>query len=355
MSAAPASPNLTTIQSLRGFAALAVLIAHVRSSELKFDPTPILGDWALIGFAGVDLFFVISGFVMVWVSGALQGKISALPGFWAARIARIYPLWWLVLSAIVAVWLIRRDWVYSSVTTQPDLLRSYLLLPAQGLPLHAVGWTLVHEVWFYFVFGLLLIAPKRFLPALLVGWAALVIVGALLFPRPSDPFLALMRHPLTLEFILGAAIGWIATRKQLPYARIVLQLGICWFIIATLSVGMNPARVFEDEWQRVLYFAIPCAMLVWGWVGLEQGGTQSRKWSQMLGNWSYALYLIHVPVYGAVGRLCAPLAQPGPWDNLALICVAIGTAIVAAWILHIGFERPVQRLAQRLISRGGAR
>jgi peptidoglycan/LPS O-acetylase OafA/YrhL len=81
---------------------------------------------------------------------------------------------------------------------------------------------------------------------------------------------------------------------------------------------------------------------------LEQDGYKSPQWSKSLGDWSYALYLIHVPVFAALGRLAAPFSGPGPLDNLILLTVTLAAAIVAAWILHVGFDRPVQKLAARL-------
>jgi exopolysaccharide production protein ExoZ len=96
--------NLTTLQSLRGFAALAVCIAHLQGVEAKLGGSLILGKWAEIGFAGVDLFFVISGFVMAWVTRADQGHIAAIPRFYLHRFARIYPLWWCLLPSLQSGW-----------------------------------------------------------------------------------------------------------------------------------------------------------------------------------------------------------------------------------------------------------
>jgi exopolysaccharide production protein ExoZ len=349
---ASTNTNLTSIQSLRGFAALAVCLAHLHAVETKFGGAPLLGNWAISGFAGVDLFFVISGFVMVWVTRADQGQASALPAFWLARFMRIYPLWWLVLSAIVAVWMIKPGWVYASHLTDPNILRSYLLFPAKELPLHAVGWTLIHEVWFYLVFGLLLLAPARFFPALLVVWAAIVASAALVLTSPLDPVVALIRHPLTLEFVLGAGIGMLASKRIFPAPRLMLQFGCFVLLLSILSIRENPTAFFGQEWPRVWQFGLPAALILWGWVGLEQqSGSHTPRWSQALGNWSYGLYLIHVPVFVAIGRLAAPLSREGQLDNIALLTVALAGAIGTAYVLHVMFERPVGKLAHNLVGR----
>ena len=119
-------------------------------------------------------------------------------------------------------------------------------------------------------------------------------------------------------------------------------------LLSALALRENAPAMFAQEWPRLLYFGVPAALLVWGCVGLEQDGYKSPQWSESLGDWSYALYLIHVPVFAALGRLAAPFSRPGPLDNLILLTVALAAAIVAAWILHLGFDKPLQRLVARL-------
>lgn len=344
-----AGASLGSIQLLRGLAALAVALAHLHAVESRLAGAPLLGSWALAGFGGVDLFFVISGFVMVWTTRDLQGRAGAVPGFAFARAARIYPLWWLVCGALVAVWLVRPEWVYASHHTQaPDILRSLLLVPAPTLPLHAVGWTLIHELWFYLVFAALLLAPARWLPGLLGLWALVVAGAALALPAPQSPLLALVRHPLTLEFILGAGVGLMATRGIWPAPGLLVQVGLVWMAVAAIAARSDANVLFAGEWWRVVAFGLPSALLVWGLAGMERQGWRAPRFGVRLGDWSYALYLIHVPVFAALGRLAAPVSTQGQLDSLILLPAALVAAIAAAAILHIAFERPVQKAASRV-------
>jgi exopolysaccharide production protein ExoZ len=319
--------------------------------EAKLGGSLLLGAWSGIGFAGVDLFFVISGFVMVWVTRADQGQIAAIPRFYVHRFARIYPLWWIVLSAIVAVWLIRPDWVYSSQQSQPDLLRSYFLLPDKALPLHAVGWTLIHEVWFYLVFGACLIAPKKALPFLLLFWATVVSAAALILPSPADPLIALIRHPLTLEFLIGAFVGLLTTSGVFFSPQVIFRAGLILAVFSFASILDAPTPAFESETKRVFLFGVPFGLIVWGWVGCDVQGYRAPKWSSRLGDWSYGLYLIHVPVFVAIVRLAAPFSHPGPFDNLIILSVALGVAIFAAYVMHILIERPLAKFVKDLFPR----
>jgi peptidoglycan/LPS O-acetylase OafA/YrhL len=342
--------GLGSVQMLRGLAALAVALAHLHAVEKFLGDARLLGSWAQAGFGGVDLFFVISGFVMVWTTAGAQGRADVIPAFVWARISRIYPLWWLVCGALVAVWMVRPDWVFAShhAGAPPDILTSMLLVPDTTEPLHTVGWTLIHELWFYAVFAVLLLVPARLLPLALGGWALVVAVAALLMPAPENPWLRLVRHPLTLEFIVGAGVGLAAVRGWFPAPRLLVQGAVIWLVLVALAVRGDAPALFAQEWWRVLAVGLPCAALVWGLVGLERGGWRSPRALVRLGDWSYALYLIHVPVFAALGRLAAPLGSDGLADSLVAVPVALVVALAAAVILHLLFEKPVLALAARM-------
>ena len=118
--------------------------------------------------SGVDLFFVISGFVMVTITGNQFQRAGFVREFLFHRITRIYPLYWLFTLLALAVLLARPDMLKRSFEAQ-ELVRSVLLLPQDGLPLLMVGWTLIHEMYFYIVFSLLLVSERRVLLLLLLG------------------------------------------------------------------------------------------------------------------------------------------------------------------------------------------
>lgn len=343
--------KLSTIQMLRGLAALAVAFAHLSASELKLGGSSILGKWTLNGFAGLDLFFVISGFVMVWVTGSRHKSAQGVGEFWLLRLIRIYPLWWLVCGAIFIVWLIKPEWVFQSQIATPNIIKSFLLLPDYSLPLHAVGWTLIHELWFYVVFGLFMFAPRRFLPVLLTIWGSIILVFAIVGFEPVTPWLKLIRHPLSLEFIAGAFVGLFALANILPFPKTLIAVSLVGFALCAVNIGNNGQTFFAGEWQRVIYFAMPSALLLWGLVGLEKKGIAAPKPLVKLGDWSYALYLIHVPVFSAILRLTMPMSQDGIIDNFIYILASIIIAIFAAFILHNFFERPILKIANAAVRR----
>ena len=137
--------ELRTIQAARAIAANLVVFSHLFFVEAKYTASSILPAFTLYGIAGVDLFFVVSGFIMVAVAGRDRGPIEFL---WR-RATRIYPTYWLVSLTVRATSLIAPTFVNSSITTPISLWRSFLLIPDRTFPLLAVGWTLVYEMYFY--------------------------------------------------------------------------------------------------------------------------------------------------------------------------------------------------------------
>ena len=137
--------QLRTIQMARGVAANLVVFSHLFFVESKYTAAGVLPAFTLYGIAGVDLFFVLSGFIMVAVAGRDIGPIEFL---WR-RATRVYPTYWLISLAVLAVAIVAPAIVNSSIQVPISLWRSFLLIPDRTLPLLAVGWTLVHEMYFY--------------------------------------------------------------------------------------------------------------------------------------------------------------------------------------------------------------
>ena len=175
--------KLQSIQALRGVAVLAVVLFHLLTVEEKYGGSKtILSSFFQFGMFGVDLFFVISGFVMITVTrGKFQYHKEALK-FIYHRVVRIYPTYWVYSILVLGVFLIKPSWVNSSQGNQVDILASFLLLPSQTLPLVMVGWTLIHEMYFYLVFSLILmlVPEKKILPAILLWGVTIVCLNLFL-------------------------------------------------------------------------------------------------------------------------------------------------------------------------------
>jgi peptidoglycan/LPS O-acetylase OafA/YrhL len=334
--------HLAQIQSLRGVAALLVMVSHLVQIEARSVSRPILPDSFTYGMLGVDLFFVISGFIMVFVTRdwVKPGRIGE---FLFSRAARIYPLYWIVSLALFAVWIIRPELVFSSSPNQPNLLNSVLLFPSYAYPLLEVGWTLVYEMGFYFVFALLLLLPARARPIGLCLWGVIVALGLAFGWQSTHAVMFHLINPLTFEFLGGAAMGlaflrWEGSRTWGWGLVIVGGLSLAlWFVIG--------GATFEDGWPRVIRFTAPSAALVLGAALLDRHGISPFKPLATLGDWSYSLYLTHLlslvlvsKIWRALGLELTPL----------FLILAVSFAILVSGLTYRIIEAPLHTGARKI-------
>src|SRR6185437_8974059 len=225
-----------TIQVLRGVAALLVVLFHLVDAERIYGRGPMLLDGiARLGFAGVDVFFVISGFVMVSVTQGLYGLPKNAALFLGRRVARIYPMYWLFTTVIVLMMLVMPHAVDPSFFAKSKLA-SYLLWPTGALPILQVGWTLTYEMFFYLVIAAgIAMLRERWVPLLLAGWAVAVLLAQSL--TPTHPWQAVVTSPMAWEFIAGGLIA--AYWRKLPAAagRPVLWLGVAAFLLGAVVLS----------------------------------------------------------------------------------------------------------------------
>jgi len=314
-------PILRSIQYLRAFAALSVVLFHsLQWARIDFD----------IGAAGVDVFFVISGFVM-WRSTE-DHDLKPLE-FLRRRAIRIVPLYWaatLVLAGGAALWPAR----FPEIDPQPwHVLQSLAFLqhrnPAgQPFPVLAPGWTLNYEAAFYCLFAACLLLPRAHR---LLGVSFGLVVTALYgFAHP--PAYEMLANPLMLEFLAGVLLAKASSRGLLPGREMgwgLLAAALCWY-------GLLMATRTEWDLWRPLFWGLPALLLVAGLVSLEtSGGLPEIRPLTALGDASYSLYLLHPLVIGAVA------VSLGTWRLWLFLPLALGLSCSLAWLSWRGFERPL--------------
>ncbi len=354
--------KLQSIQILRGVAALLVVIYHIRAMEALaignngLTEAPLLNGFVTNGYAGVDLFFVISGFIMVHVTtGMKAGLISSLD-FLFARVTRIYPLWWVFAGVMTAMFIVYNGlgfgagWerVSQGEPLIPYMVKSFLLAPQNAHPVLGVGWTLVHEMYFYLVFTVFMLVPRRFWLWGLLAWGVTLVAGSFLgFTKPfASDVTALVFYPMTMEFIMGAVVG-LAVSGGLAWRSGVMTLVATLWLFASLGF-----QGLEDDhlmmWGRVVWFGLPCTLLVYGFATLELTGRQA--WLVPAGIGAVCAAVISL-LYNLVGE--SPYADRlGATIMSTLIgAVAMLTVLWLGWLgglarpgAILAMERPLQRL-----------
>jgi peptidoglycan/LPS O-acetylase OafA/YrhL len=329
--------RLQNIQILRAVAALSVVAFHGNDvwRERLGGHFPIA--WSN-GAAGVDIFFVISGFVMVVSSRKLSRQQLGWWRFLAARLRRIVPLYWLCSCIkIVLVWLLpgavlssRIGWAYCAA--------SFLFLPVHDAaghfrPLMPVGWTLSFEMMFYALFAACLAArrnPRVWLPP------ALLLIT--LLPRANGSVAGELCKPVLLEFGYGIILasfylkGW-----HLPRRAAWPMLAASVVLLALLPAACLGSRAFS--------WGIPASGLIAAAVALEAQSRLRPRGSLVsvmltLGDASYAIYLTHGLTLAGVA-LC--LARVPGTTHVLVICYfgAIAASALVGWFVHVLIEKPL--------------
>ena len=248
------------IQILRALAATMVVIVHLgRTFQLKagIDPTLVTFN----GTAGVDLFFVISGFVMV-----NSTPLGLDPGvFLRRRLARIAPLYWLLTLLYGGTLMALPGLSQFRVVRPGNFLLAFLFLPShdtqgQILPPLEQGWTLVYEMFFYVCFALVSYAAfRRRVAWLAAGFGFLIMIGQVV-PPGHNPALATYTNPVLLEFVLGCVLAKLYDRQALMAGPVLSSV-----LIALSAIGLAASPVLmASGWPRVLCWGVPAGLVAWG-------------------------------------------------------------------------------------------
>ncbi|AAZ37393.1 acyltransferase [Pseudomonas savastanoi pv. phaseolicola] len=338
--------RLYSLQGLRGMAVLGVVLFHMMSVESKFSGGDILLPPMLDFFQlGVDLFFVISGFVMVIVSrGRFQSGVEARR-FLFNRVSRIYPTYWLYFFITLAVYLVQPGMVNSGHGAS-NLIMSFLLLPNDKVLLVMVAWSLLFELWFYVVYSGFLLFRERSVPLLLGGWALIIIVFNVLADwQDYSPALKIILHPYALEFILGAALALFFYGRhsaRVPTAAVLASLGGA-LLLGVPLIGYF--RLYDSQGLlRMLMVGGTFGLLVLTLALLERRRQLAVPgFLVAVGDMSYTIYLSHLLVLGVIGRVWSLV---GAWpesylDNLFFALLMMAATVCYGWVGYRCFEKPV--------------
>ncbi len=343
---------LASVQAGRAIAALLVLLFHNSRSifalgkYLGYEP---LGPVFDFGDAGVNFFFVLSGFIILHAHWRDLGQAGRLGSYLWKRFRRIYLIYWVVLIVIVPVYFIVPNFGKGYETNALVILSSFLLVHiGSGDGVLIVSWTLFHEVLFYALFAVAIVRPLLGFGVMALWLAASAGVAVCGSTSATIGFYA---SPLHLLFGLGMLVAWHFHRgPRLPAAAPVGLSGLALF------VGAGIVRAYELPLPITprgldLVFGVASAMMLAGAVDLERRGRlHIPGWLKLTGDASYSIYLTHFLILSLLAKLLLAghgnLLSPVP----AYIVLAGLTAGVGI-LFHLGVERPLlARFSGRAVS-----
>jgi peptidoglycan/LPS O-acetylase OafA/YrhL len=315
-----------------------VLLSHVVHKHAQNTPVEAqFLDWFTFGGYGVDIFFVISGFIIPYVLAGESGTLPHSVSFMMRRIIRIYPLYWLVTLLALGIWLVKPEVVNSSAPHLTRIWESFVLFPTDGRYLVQTGWSLAYEMYVYGLFALAMLCGswKRyvFMAVLLVSFMAGVAVTP---PQENWMQYFLFRHHFA-EFLLGFLICLYAKGLigRIPRAGMALLAAGTVILFAQALAGNG-----VTFWLQ--YWGFAAAALVLGALMLEN----RVRWPKRLlalGDESYSLYLIHPFTVAAVAKVIYKLPLSPIVANVVYSLVAIAASVILAKLTYRFFEVPVTR------------
>lgn len=346
---------INSIQFLRGFAALAVVIHHSGGYVKRyFEPTLLFEDKFSIGFAGVDLFFVISGFIIHLTSKNCINNPSKLKEYLQKRFVRVYPIYWIITTILFfSSWLIvllldKNIFSIGYPNTTSAFLKTYTLFPLH-FAINPVTWTLSYEIFFYLCFAILIISKRLWIiPALILMVSFYnIFINIPDIIKVELTYFNFLFSGYNFEFMFGFLIYQFYEKVKLSNIISVILLIISISIIVLFGYEIGD----YDSNKRVLTFGLSSGLLLIALLNLEQNGAISfPKFTIKLGDASYALYLIHFPMMLLMNKIPQILGYSfNPNQEVWYTYFIIISIVIVSLYLHKWIEKPVANKLNSLL------
>ena len=343
------SSPLRSLQIGRGLAALMVVLFHLNNSvwgiPKYFDQpfSPLLSS----GNAGVNFFFVLSGFIIYLVHAADIGAPNRLATFAWRRFVRVYPVYWLVLLGFIAALLVDSGLGTADERRLGNFIASILLIPYPLEPILSVAWTLTHEVMFYAMFAVAIVSARVGL-LLFAVWQIGCLVN-MVAGSPQFPF-GVIFASYNLLFAFGLIAAYLFKVGRCPRPGLIALTGIAAFLAIALHQAGAPAPFAKDVY--IFAYGLASAVTLLGACTYERRhGLRAPKLLDALGDASYSIYLLHLPLLSLLAKAlfasgaAAVLPQ---WLSLVLLLAAVAG-------IGIAFSRRVEMPLIAALSRRNAR
>lgn len=328
---APPNRQIESLQILRAVAALFVFVFHycgaLENDFGLFDSNPFP-----LGAFGVDIFFVVSGFIICFAS---QNETSA-GGFFLKRICRIVPLYWLLTLGVFAIALIAPSLLNSTTADWGNLLKSLAFIPYQkenGLlqPILYLGWTLNYEMFFYLIFALSIYSGRYRIWICMSVIVGLVLLGAIF--KPQSDIGRFYTSGVMLNFVWGCLVYLIWYNAP----ALIQRLTWLWPLGAVLLILQN---FLQLPISREFAYGLPSMLLLLGLLPIRLPQGSVWKFVKELGDASYSLYLVHPYIIQVVIKIVLPLLGITALSITISSVVVLALTLIVSLLLFRLFEKP---------------
>jgi exopolysaccharide production protein ExoZ len=345
----PPQKRFYLIQMLRGVACMLVVLMHATANfSLEFKGT-FLSNIFMFGGAGVDIFFVISGFIIAYTNLNSLSKPGAIGGFVKKRIIRIYPIYWILITAFLMFQLLLPSFYKTHfLFGLTNLLNTYLLLPGHTM-VNGVSWTLTSELFFYLLFiAAFLLPQKKYAIYLLSAYFIFLIIGCAIDMTTANQYLNLFISPMNIEFFLGIFVVVLIHIFPPKWSIPLLITGIVWFIFSAVC-SYRDINILPGFYNRVLLFGAPSFVIILALAVYELHYKVSvPKPLITLGDASYSIYLFHLPVLVACYKILGRLKIRQHTLLLLFSCLIVITVTYLGIIIYQKIEKPLIKKLNRI-------
>jgi exopolysaccharide production protein ExoZ len=344
--------TIVSIQILRAVAALLVVFHHARYQISDFEVFFYGGIWPF-GQAGVDIFFVISGFIM-WVT--THDRRTTPLQFMTNRIVRIVPLYWLLTLSVAAAVLVMPNLFRGVVLTPEHVVTSlffiphfYPGMPSRIWPLLLPGWTLNYEIVFYLVFAVALLLPRHLMIPLTGALFGTAVAAGFIFDFDSAVGI-FYTESMIMEFVAGMVLGhlWVHGRLKLPAWEALT-------VIPAAFVALVALTPFEIPRTRLLAWGIPAVLIVTAGLSLDlRGQSIAYRFLKLMGDASYSIYLTHILTLGVLRTVWSRLGliERDLGSAIAFLAVSVAVSVLVGIAIYYMVEVPMLRFFRRIRSGG---
>lgn len=330
---------LSTIQAGRGVAALAVVMFHlsIAMGDARYGGNAVFRALTWRGNLGVDFFFVLSGFIMMYIHEKDVGRPGRAWNFVRARFTRLFPIYWLYTAGFCALVALGFGTVTELPANTGDWLSVLFLIRLSDVtaPL-AVAWTLFHEIAFYVIFLLLIVNRATGIGAM-AAWMAGAIVMFAYPPTDSPTPFQTYFAAYNLDFLFGIG-ACLLMRHAGRYCRVALLAGAA---LLTGAIGYEYA-IAPFGWSGLLY-GIAFGGIIAGMTAWEAGRDKVHlPLAERLGNASYTTYLTHVPIIGVLLKIAMTLGLTTRMPGEVVYGLVLISVLAITYVAHRLVEIPLQ-------------
>ena len=294
------------------------------------------------GWSGVDYFFVLSGFIMVYVHRSAIGKKDQLKSFLVKRAVRIYPIYWIITLTVWCLFLVIPGFANNKNLSLGHVIASLLLIPQKEKFILDVGWTLTYEIYFYLLFSIAIwLKPKHSVPIISAWLFVTILHFRKIVKFPQDVFLLeIVFGNMNLELVLGCLAAYIVIKYNNnigKYRWILFGIANLGYVILGMLAAWG-----NIGFGRITTFGVLAALLIIAATSIDlKDSPKIPDLLIFLGDASYSIFLTHVPVISAITKIVQKVNLEKYFDGFFAPALVAVFAVVFGCIFYSLIEKPL--------------